>query len=147
MRAVGAFARRHPVVSLSLREGETDALLAEVSTGALHCAFIGLGPDTHPPGELTAREIAREPAVLAVHAAHPLAALDTVAMGELRDEPFICLTHDSRLRHVLEAACAQAGFAPRIVAETTDLAVMVMLVAEGVGVALLPRSGLHGAGR
>ena len=39
----------------------------------------------------------------------------------------------------------QAGFAPRIAVETTDLAVMVMLAAEGVGVALLPRSGLDGA--
>ncbi len=144
VRAVGAFARRHPGVSLSLREGETDALLADVFTGALHCAFIGLGPGTEPPGELAAREVAREPAVLAVHAEHALAALDTVDLGSLRDEAFVCLTHDSRLRHVLEAACAQAGFAPRIVAETTDLAVMVMLVAEGVGVALLPRSGLDG---
>jgi DNA-binding transcriptional LysR family regulator len=83
--------------------------------------------------------------VLAVHPEHGLAAVESVGLGALRDEPFVCLTHASRLRHVLEAACAQAGFAPRIVAETTDLAVMVMLVAEGVGVALLPRSGLDGA--
>ncbi len=35
----------------------------------------------------------------------------------------------------------QAGFTPRIVAETSDLNVMVQLVAEGIGVALMPRSG------
>ena len=84
--------------------------------------------------------------MLAVHAGHALArARRPSALSELRDEPFVCLTHASRLRHVLEAACAQVGFAPRIVVETTDLAVMVMLAAEGVGVALLPRSGLDGA--
>jgi DNA-binding transcriptional LysR family regulator len=130
---------------VSLREGETDALLAGVEEGTLHCAFIGLGPGTEPPDELAARVVAREPAVLAVHPGHALAAVDAVELRALRDEPFVCLTHESRLRHVLEASCAEAGFVPRIVAETTDLAVMVMLAAEGVGVALLPRSGLDGA--
>ena len=83
--------------------------------------------------------------MLAVHPEHPLAQRESVRVGALRDEPFVTLTHASRLRHVLEAICAQAGFTPRIAAETTDLAVMVMLAAEGVGVALLPRSGLDGA--
>jgi DNA-binding transcriptional LysR family regulator len=144
VRAIGAFARAHPAVSVSLREDETDALLARVLDGALHCAFIGLGPGMEPPEELAARTVAREPAVIAVAATHALAAGGEVALDALRDEPFVCLTHASRLRHVLEAACAEAGFAPRIVAETTDLTVLALLVAEGVGVALAPRSGLAG---
>ena len=143
--AIGAFARRHPAITLSLQEGETDALLAALADGALDCAFIGLGPGTEPPPELASVVVAREPAVLAVPPAHALAARDTVAFAELRDEPFVTLTRAGRLRHVLEAACAEAGFAPRIAAETSDLAVMLMLTAEGVGVALLPRSGLDGA--
>jgi DNA-binding transcriptional LysR family regulator len=145
VRAIGAFAREHPAIELSLLEGETDALLEALASGALHCAFIGLGPGTEPPPELEAQVVAREPAVLAVARDHALAELETVRLGALRDEPFVTLTHASRLRDVLEAMCAQAGFTPRIAAETTDLAVMVMLAAEGVGVALLPRSGLDGA--
>jgi DNA-binding transcriptional LysR family regulator len=145
VRAIGAFARENSAVALSLREGETDALLAAVAGGELHCAFIGLGPGTEPPDGFAARVVAREPAVLAVHPGHPLAERDAVELRALRDEPFVCLTRASRLRHVLEGACREAGFAPRIVVETTDLAVMVMLAAEGVGVALLPRSGLDGA--
>jgi DNA-binding transcriptional LysR family regulator len=145
VRAVGAFVRAHPRVTLSLREDETDALLTGVGDGALHCAFIGLGPGSEPPPEFEARTVAREPAVLAVPAGHALAERADVALEALREEPFVCLTHDSRLRHVLEAACAEAGFAPRIVAETTELGVLAMLVAEGVGVALMPRSGLEGA--
>ena len=67
VRTVGAFAREHPAIELRLHEGETDALLEAVLSGALHCAFIGLGPGTEPPPELEARVVAREPAVLAVH--------------------------------------------------------------------------------
>lgn len=145
VRTVGVFARRHPAVELSLTEDETDALLDGVARGSLHCAFIGLPPDAEPPPELHARTVAREPVVLAVHPGHALATRERVRLGALRDEPFVTLTHASRLRHALEARCALAGFVPRIAAETTDLAVMVMLAAEGVGVALLPRSGLDGA--
>ncbi|WP_028063165.1 LysR family transcriptional regulator [Solirubrobacter soli] len=145
VRTIGAFARVYPEVRTSVHEGETDALLAGIDDGSLHCAFIGLGPGTEPPADLSSGVVAREPAVLAVHPQHRLAARDEVEFAALRDQPFVSLTHESRLRQVLEASCAQAGFAPRIVAETTDLAVMVLLVAEGVGVALLPRSGLDGA--
>ena len=73
VRTIGAFAREHPAVSLSLIEGETDALLAAVADGSLHCAFIGLGPGTEPPPELASALVAREPTVLAVHPGHALA--------------------------------------------------------------------------
>jgi DNA-binding transcriptional LysR family regulator len=90
--------------------------------------------------------VAREPAVLAVYPQHPLASRRSVRLSALRDDPVVTLTRASRLRTVLETECRQVGFVPRIVAETSDLTVMVQLVAEGVGVALMPRSGLEEAG-
>lgn len=141
IRAVGAFGRRYPGIELTLVEDETDALLEGLGSGELQTAFIGLGPDQDPPASLEAVVVAREPAILAVNPRHPLATRKSVPLSALRDEPFVTLTRASRLRIVLETACRQAGFAPRIVAETSDLNVMVQLVAEGIGVALMPRSG------
>ena len=60
-------------------------------------------------------------------------------MRRLRDEPIITLTHGTGLRTVLERACRDAGFAPRITAETSDLGSLLELVAEGLGVAMVPR--------
>jgi DNA-binding transcriptional LysR family regulator len=54
----------------------------------------------------------------------------------------VTLTRASKLRSTLETACQAAGFVPRIVAETSDLGVMVELAAEQLGVAVLPASGL-----
>ena len=90
--------------------------------------------------------MAHEPAVLAIQSQHPLASRRSVPLSALRDQPVVTLTRASRLRTVLDTACRQAGFAPRIVAETSDLNVMVQLVAEGIGVALMPRSGAEEAG-
>jgi len=141
VRAIGAFGRTYPGIGLTLVEDETDALLDGLAAGDLDTAFLGLGPGQDPPASLQAIVVAREPAVLAVHPQHPLAARRSVRLSDLRDEPVVTLTRASRLRTVLENACRQAGFAPRIVAETSDLTVMVQLVAEGIGVALMPRSG------
>src|SRR5262249_44807476 len=139
IRAIGAFGRRYPGIELTLVEDETDALLQGLAAGDLQTAFIGLGPGQDPPAGREAVVVAREPAVLAVPAHHPLATRRSVRLSVLRDEPVVTLTRASRLRGVLEDACRQAGFAPHIVAETSDLNVMVQLVAEGVGVALMPR--------
>jgi DNA-binding transcriptional LysR family regulator len=141
IRTVGAFGRRYPGVELTLVEDETDALLDKVAAGDLQTAFIGLGPGQEPPTDMEARVVAREPAVLAVHRRHPLAGRRSVRLSVMRDEPVVTLTRAGRLRTVLESVCREAGFAPRIVAETSDLSVMVRLVAEGIGVALMPRSG------
>jgi DNA-binding transcriptional LysR family regulator len=141
IRAIGAFGRRYPGIELTLIEDETDALLERLAAGDLQTAFIGLGPGQQPPANLDAVVVAREPAVLVVHPQHPLATRKSVPLTVLRDEPIVTLTQASRLRGILEAFCRQKGFAPRIVAETSDLNVMVQLVAEGIGVALMPRSG------
>jgi DNA-binding transcriptional LysR family regulator len=145
VRAIGAFGRRYPGIELTLVEDETDGLLDGLAAGELQAAFIGLGPGQEPPAGVEAVVVAREPAVLAVHPRHRLAARTSVPLGVLRDEPVVTLVRASRLRGVLESACRQAGFAPRIVAETSDLNVMVELVAAGVGVALMPRSGRDNA--
>lgn len=144
VRTIGQFQRRHPAIKVTLTEDETDALIDATVTGTLNAAFIGLGADQAPPPELESALVAREPAKLAVHPEHRLAARRSVRVGALRDEPIVTLTPSSRLRAVVEAVCRQAGFAPRIVAETSDLGVMLALVAEGVGIAMLPRSGLEG---
>lgn len=142
VRTIGQFQRSHPGIEVTLTEDETDALIEATLSGTLNAAFIGLGPDQPTPQNLESAPIAREFAVLAVHPQHRFAARRSVRVAALRDEPIVTLTRASRLRTVVEAVCRQAGFVPHIVAETTDLGVMLALVAEQIGVALLPRSGL-----
>jgi DNA-binding transcriptional LysR family regulator len=142
VRACGQFQRRYPAIKVTLTEDETDALINATLAGTLNAAFIGLGPEQAPPPALESALVAREPTVLAVHPEHRLATRRSVRVRALRDEPIVTLTGASRLRTVVEGVCHQAGFAPRIVAETSDLGVMLALVAEQVGIAMLPRSGL-----
>ena len=145
LHLLGAFHRTYPRIELTLLEDQTDALLAALADGQLHAALIGLGRYDRPPPDTQSLLVAREPVVVAVHPAHPLAGRGQIQLRALHHEPIVTLTRASKLRSTLETACHAAGFAPRIVAETSDLAVVAELAAEQVGVAVLPASGLEDA--
>jgi DNA-binding transcriptional LysR family regulator len=57
----------------------------------------------------------------------------------------ITLARGTGLRAVLDNACREAGFTPRITAEASELGSLVELAAEGPRVALLHRSALDAA--
>ena len=140
---LGAFHREHPGIELRLIEDETDALLAALAAGELDAALIGLGRYDRLPPDVESRLVAREPAVVAVHPHHPLVGRGSVPLHALRDEPMVTLTPASKQRSTLETACRAAGFVPRVVAETSDLGVVIELTHQQIGVAVLPRSALE----
>ncbi|MBP2707593.1 LysR family transcriptional regulator [Microbispora sp. RL4-1S] len=161
LERLGRFGSRHPRVSLVLRTGDPRALAADVAAGALDAALIGLASGRLPegpggqrlPASLASYSVPGEPLGVALAPGHPLLtqddqakddlAQDDLAVGEvalarLRDEAIVTLGEGSGLRTVVESACAEAGFAPRIRVETDDLTLMSDLVAHGLGVAVLP---------
>jgi DNA-binding transcriptional LysR family regulator len=141
--ALGAFHRAHPAIEITLTEQQNEPLLEAVAHGDVDAALVGMpGP---PLAQVRTRVIATDPLVIAVRRDHPLGGRKTVTLQQLREEPMITLTHGTGLRTVLETACRDAGFTPRITAETSELGSLVELAAEGLGVALLPRSALDGA--
>jgi DNA-binding transcriptional LysR family regulator len=140
---LGAFHRAHPAIEIALTNLANEPLLAAIAEGEVDAGVVGLGAQALPP-EVRARVVAVEPLVLATSRDHSFSARRTITLAGLREQPMITLTPGSGLRTVLEAACDDAGFAPRITAETGDLGSLVELVAAGLGVAVVPRSAADG---
>ena len=139
--ALGAFHRAHPAVEIVLTEHHNDELERALARADIDAAVIGLTNEPLPP-PLRVRVIDSEPLVLAARPDHPLARHVSVAFGRLRDYTLVTLTPGSGLRTVLDNACRQAGFTPRIAAETGELGSLIRLAAEGLGVAPMPQSAL-----
>jgi DNA-binding transcriptional LysR family regulator len=127
-----------------LGSDHNEPMLAAVAAGEYDAAIVGLGAQPVPPG-VGARVVATEPLVLAAPRGHPLARRRAVAIADLREVPLLTLIGGSGLRTLLEQACREAGFAPRITAETAELSSLVELVAEGVGVGVTPLSAAGAA--
>lgn len=139
--ALGEFHRAHPAVEIAVAEQHNEPLIDALAAGNIDVALVGFHDHPLPAGTCV-RVVATEPVVLAVAPGHRLDGRSCVAVDDLRNEPVITLIRGSGLRTVLEDACHAAGFSPRIVAETSELASVVELVAEGLGVALAPRSAV-----
>lgn len=76
--------------------------------------------------------------VLACPAAHPLAARERVAWGELAGAPLIGFARDNALGVVIEQSLAASGARLRPLYEVASIATATALVAQGLGVAILP---------
>jgi DNA-binding transcriptional LysR family regulator len=142
--ALGDFHRAHPGVEVAFTHQQNEPLLEAVANGEVDAAIVGLGAQPVPPGVRT-RVVATEPLVLAIRRGDPLSSRATITLAQLRDQPMITLVRGSGLRTVLENACRDSGFVPRITAETGELASLVELAVQGLGAAVLPRSATNGA--
>jgi LysR family transcriptional activator of glutamate synthase operon len=136
---VAAFHRMHPGVELDVRDALSVQLARRLRADELDLALLTtVAEDDRRQLELLL--VAEECLVLCVGAGHRLAARRRVAIRELRDERFAVFHAGATIRKQVQLAAGQAGFAPQVAFEFSDTARMRALVAEGLAVAVLPRS-------
>lgn len=138
---VGPFYGRFPGVSLVPHEMNTAPQIEALGEGRLDVGFLRAPPD-NDLGDLETETFAEEPMVAVLPAGHPLAGSRRVKLDELSAEPFVVpdRAREPGLGRQLQEARERRGFAPEVVAESSELWVTLGLVAAGVGVTLLPAS-------
>ncbi|WP_353946363.1 LysR family transcriptional regulator [Streptomyces sp. HUAS MG91] len=131
---------RLPGITLDLR-GEllTPELVEGLTSGTYDLAVLR----GRVAGEgLRVTSLRSEPLVAVLPAHHPLAGRPRIPLRALADEPFV--VHPSRSRSsmydLVLAACERAGFSPVSLTEVGETATLVVFVAAGHGVALVPQS-------
>lgn len=133
-----ALRQRYPHVELSLvGRIMTREAVVQLESGALDLAFVGLPVEST---SVDTRLIRREAFGVVLPADHRFAGAAEIDLRELIEDGFVTtpLSAGSSLQEVAMRACLDAGFRPRIVQEITDPYMILMLVAAGVGVALMP---------
>ena len=135
------FRERFPTVQLILQDGLPAELLANVGRGALDGAFVGLRPAEPTPG-IIYQPWLTEPLAAFVPLGHRLAGKREIGLAELKGEPLVAVSHDAApaFAAFVRLRCAEAGFRPRIVAESLRAQAVAVMVAAGSGIALLPAS-------
>ncbi|OIK25953.1 LysR family transcriptional regulator [Streptomyces malaysiense] len=138
--ALAALRAAHPGTRVSLEEAEPprSAELLREGDCDLALAFRYEGAAvTEDWDDLVVRPLLTDRLVALVPERHRLARAETVAIGELAEEPWIAGC--PRCRGQLVEVCQGAGFAPRIDFATDDYPAVAGLVGAGLGVAVLPQ--------
>lgn len=127
---------------------QAEVQLSEVLPRELNDALISGAVDAgiafpwqRPPG-LEYMAVHAEPLCAVVPSAHRLAQRQAIAVSDLAGEPFITFpaTTAPALHELVIGCCRDHGFEPRIRLETHLQQTIVNLVAEGLGVSLVPQS-------
>ncbi len=136
--AMARLAAAHPGVRVDLLESEPPESLQRLVRGEcdITLAFTYPGLHDHVPDELVEIPLLEDQLTVMLPTGHPLARRRGVQLAELAEERWIagCLRCRANLLH----ECAEQGFAPDIAFTTDDNLVVQSLVAEGLGVAMIP---------
>jgi DNA-binding transcriptional LysR family regulator len=131
--------QRFPNWRIVTRGKHSISLVRDVKNGTMDAAFIGLHTETQG---LTVETLLEEPLVLALPAKHQLAQKRRLGFDDLREEPMFWF--ERRLNPGFYDHCQaffeQIGFKPNVIPEPPDHHIMLGLIAEGQGVALISAS-------
>lgn len=145
-RTASRFRGRYPAVGLSLSEADPEDSLPQLRAGDHEVAVVyDFEHYPFPPDrDIELTPLVVEQMSLAVAADHPLAGEDAVRIEQLRDEAWLAGTSPGSCTENIKLACKKAGFEPRIDFQSNDYNVMKGMIAEGLGVTLLPDLALAG---
>jgi DNA-binding transcriptional LysR family regulator len=138
--ALARLRRQHPDIDVTLTEMEPPEAIELLERGDADLALV-FGYDADPvvgSRDLRWVQVGAEPVDLVLPPDHPAADRRRVGMAALRDEPWIAGC--DRCREHLMSLCAEAGFVPDIRHVSDDYVVVQNLVAEGLGISMLPRT-------
>jgi DNA-binding transcriptional LysR family regulator len=128
-----------PNVELVLQELTTPQQIKLLHTREIQAGFIR--PPIQDP-MIALEMVKREPLLVALPAAHPLAQRKHVPITALATEPWVTLPSDLGMGfyNLVLSLCHEAGFTPKVSQVATQIPTMISLVAAGLGVTLVPAS-------
>ncbi|MEQ1754745.1 MAG: hydrogen peroxide-inducible genes activator [Micropepsaceae bacterium] len=138
-RAMPDLRRRFPKLKLFLREDQTARLLADLEDGDLDAALIAL-PFTI--GDFRSIEIAQDNFWVVFPSGHRLAKANSIRASDLAMEELLLLEDGHCLRDHALAACSLESARRNVGFQGTSLHTLVQMVANGLGVTLLPQVAL-----
>jgi DNA-binding transcriptional LysR family regulator len=132
-----AFREQFPTVDIGLQEMNVESQRRALASGELDVGFL---PLPQRDEEFASEVLVETPFLLAMPREHVLARLSSVPLGALANEPFVMFppSMGTRIQEVVRAACATAGFAPRIAQEGRQMHTIIALVGAGFGVTVVP---------
>ncbi|HTZ59845.1 MAG TPA: LysR family transcriptional regulator [Acidobacteriaceae bacterium] len=138
-RCAAVFTKKYPEAKLRFVEETTPILVQAVRDLSVDFAILAL-PLRHKDLELFSIRTERLYAVLPRN--HPKAGAGSLALKDLRKEPFVLLRDGHCFRDLSIATCNRARITPQIAFESGQFSSLLGMVAAGVGISLVPEMAI-----
>ncbi|MFF4507941.1 LysR family transcriptional regulator [Streptomyces sp. NPDC001401] len=133
--------KRHPRLCVHIQELGVPESFDLLFEGEVDLAIVEATPRNPPLGDarFDQQPLLDDPFDLVVPEGHPLAGRERVELGDAARESWIAPVPESACRTHVMSACGKAGFSPDVIHHAVDWNVTAHLVANRLGVALIPR--------
>lgn len=136
--ALAAFRHRHPAVEVRLQVSGSEALIEDVAAGRADVAIaVPVGP---LPRNVVSQALGVEPLVVLSHPRREFAQRGHVALTELLGETFVDFGPGASSRILVTRAFAAVGHVYRPELEVNDVHLLLDLILEDLGIAIVPAS-------
>ncbi|GHD58311.1 LysR family transcriptional regulator [Jeongeupia chitinilytica] len=135
--ALGPFLADYPEVDLQLVERKSSEILQAVQDGE---SDLGVFDGNLPTNALMSLPFRQDRLVLLVSQAHPLADTGHVRLIDALDYPFVCLPPDRSMQRFIEEMAIRNAKPLRIRVRAPSFGTIAQLVAQQVGIAMLPEA-------
>jgi LysR family hydrogen peroxide-inducible transcriptional activator len=138
-RYTAAFAKKYTDAKLRIVEETTPNLVEGLRDLSIDLAILAL-PLRHKDLELF--PLRTEPLFAALPKEDPRAAVDSLALRNLRGESFVMLRDGHCFRDLSIATCTHARVTPNIAFESDQFSSVLGMVAAGVGISIVPEMAI-----
>lgn len=133
--------KRSPGVKIVLERGDLNDIWQKFEAGKydiIATSELHDSPHTVPPS--CVRHVLNTCyGVVAINAGSPMTGHSALTLSMLRDESFVALSLENSPEgyRIIQEACRQAGFEPRITREAASIETLILYVEMGVGAAIM----------
>jgi molybdate transport repressor ModE-like protein len=138
-RTIGSLRESYPNVVVTIRESTHARLLEDLRFGRLDI-IVGALREPRLEGNVVERELFGDPYVIVVRRGHPLTTRRRVALKDLAAHGWVVPQQDMPRREVVDMMLAKLPQPPRVLVETSSLAMMMAMLEENDCISLLSRS-------
>ena len=137
-----AFHDKYPNVLISCYRCDTDTLATGLQNNEFDIIFTWDSTELAKDRSIAAHVIERSPLMVALYNSHPYSGRTFLRRSELRSEDILFMTHSRDAdsigdRHFYELYY-KAGYKPNITFRSNDMESILMMVAAGEGISVLP---------
>jgi LysR family hydrogen peroxide-inducible transcriptional activator len=134
------FSRKYPQVQLTVVEEITPVLLDQLRASKVDLAILALPIRGH---EFESFPLLTERLFAALPVGHKFAKRRTLALKDLRAQPFLLLRDGHCFRDTAVAACDRARLHPQIIFESGQFSSLLSMVGAGMGVSIVPEMAVE----
>ncbi len=143
-KALAAFLREHPDISVDVEERESTDIAAAIASGA---ADLGFAAEHALPDNIERFLFSEDRLTLVAARRGEFASRRQIDFQELSDRDFVGLTSSTALQAHITKHAAKLGVRLRIRARLRDFDAICQMVAAGVGIAVVPEAAARRCAR